>query len=83
MPAFLARGIVCSMQNHRTIIEPFKIKTVEPLALLTRAEREQHLVQAGYNLFLLRSEHIVVYTLNESGFSWVTECVDMALNSVF
>jgi hypothetical protein len=59
MPAFLARGIVCSMQNHRTIIEPFKIKTVEPLALLTRAEREQHLVQAGYNLFLLRSEHIL------------------------
>jgi tryptophanase len=59
--------MVCSMQNHRTIIEPFKIKTVEPLALLTRAEREQHLVQAGYNLFLLRSEHVTFDFLTDSG----------------
>jgi tyrosine phenol-lyase len=55
------------MDTHRTIIEPFKIKTVEPLALLSRQEREQHLKRAGYNLFLLRSEHVTFDFLTDSG----------------
>ena len=67
MPTIKSHAMVRRMDTHRTIIEPFKIKTVEPLALLSRAEREQHLVQAGYNLFLLRSEHVTFDFLTDSG----------------
>ena len=38
----------------RTIIEPFRIKSVEPIRWTTREEREQLLRDAHYNLFLLR-----------------------------
>jgi len=55
------------MESHRTIIEPFKIKTVEPLALLSRAERENHLRQAGYNLFSLSSQVVTFDFLTDSG----------------
>lgn len=55
------------MESHRTIIEPFKIKTVEPLALLSRAEREDHLRQAGYNLFSLSSQVVTFDFLTDSG----------------
>jgi hypothetical protein len=37
----------------KTIIEPFKIKTVEPIRWTTREAREQLLQRAHYNLFLL------------------------------
>jgi len=55
------------MSQHRTIIEPFKIKTVEPLALLSRPEREAHLQRAGYNLFALPSEVVTFDFLTDSG----------------
>jgi tyrosine phenol-lyase len=55
------------MENHRTIIEPFKIKTVEPLALLTPEERANHLKEAGYNLFLLPSKYVTFDFLTDSG----------------
>ena len=55
------------MESHRTIIEPFKIKTVEPLALLSRAQREDHLRQAGYNLFSLSSQVVTFDFLTDSG----------------
>ena len=41
--------------KQRTIIEPFKIKMVEPLAFHDRAHREKVLKEAGYNLFLIDS----------------------------
>ena len=53
----------------RTIIEPFRIKAVEPLALTTRAEREQHLREAGYNLFNLSSNTVTIDLLTDSGTS--------------
>ncbi|MCC6902455.1 MAG: hypothetical protein IT377_26015, partial [Polyangiaceae bacterium] len=44
----------------RTIIEPFRIKAVEPIPLTTRAERESLLDRAGYNLFKLHAEHVTI-----------------------
>jgi len=51
----------------RTIIEPFKIKTVEPIRWTTRAEREQKLRAAHYNLFLLPAEDVLIDLLTDSG----------------
>lgn len=53
----------------RTIIEPFKIKSVEPIKMTTRAEREQYIKHADYNLFKLDSEHVIIDLLTDSGTS--------------
>ncbi len=51
----------------RYVAEPFKIKAVEPLTLTTRDERQQYLKDAHYNLFGLRSEHVYIDMLSDSG----------------
>jgi tyrosine phenol-lyase len=53
----------------KTIIEPFRIKSVEPLRHTTSAERENLLKQAGYNLFELRASNILIDLLTDSGTS--------------
>ena len=51
----------------KTIIEPFKIRSVEPIQWTTREERERLLQQAHYNLFLLPADAILIDLLTDSG----------------
>jgi len=53
----------------KTIIEPFRIKSVEPLRHTTREQRERFLEQAGYNLFQIDARHILIDLLTDSGTS--------------
>lgn len=53
----------------RTIIEPFRIRSVEPLHRTTPERREQLLQAAGFNLFQIRASEILIDLLTDSGTS--------------
>ncbi len=54
-------------EPFRTIIEPFRIHSVEPMRLTTPAERAAALAAAGFNLFELRAEDVLIDLLTDSG----------------
>jgi tryptophanase len=55
------------MSSYKTIIEPFRIKSVEPIKFVDRAHREAALAEAGHNVFRLHAEDVLIDLLTDSG----------------
>jgi tryptophanase len=62
------RDLIAKMQP-----EPWRVKVVEPIRLIGRAEREARLEQAGYNVFGIASEDIYIDLLTDSGTSAMSD----------
>src|SRR5262249_42779423 len=56
-----------AMLQFKTIIEPFRMKSVEAVKFTERAERERALAEAGHNVFLLQGEDVLIDLLTDSG----------------
>jgi tyrosine phenol-lyase len=68
--AFPIRRIALMKNDDITteaLVEPYKIKVVEPIRLVSRERREQAIKEAGFNTFLLQSEDVFIDLLTDSG----------------
>lgn len=54
-------------------VEPFRIKSIEPIAQLSRRERERKLSDAGFNLFNIRAADVFIDLLTDSGTGAMSE----------
>jgi tryptophanase len=61
------RSIRQSRIPYKTIIEPFRIRSIEPLRFTSRDEREAALHAVGFNLFGLAAEDVIIDLLTDSG----------------
>ncbi len=55
------------MKNDRQPAEPYRIKSIEPISLLNREEREKKLIEANYNIFKLDAADVYIDLLTDSG----------------
>ena len=56
-----------SAPTYRTIIEPFRIHSVEPLRMTTPEQRKAAIAAAGYNLFRVNAQDVLIDLLTDSG----------------
>ncbi len=61
------------MFEPKTIIEPFRVKVVEPLPQLTRVKRAEHLVRAQFNVFTVPADTVTIDLMTDSGTSAMSQ----------
>ena len=67
------------METFKHLPEPFRIRVIEPVKRTTRAYREEAIVRAGMNPFLLDSEDVFIDLLTDSGTGAITQDMQAAM----